>query len=40
MTHLVSIMVVIVPVVVTFGWVYSNRHRTRRVEKWINEIFE
>lgn len=40
MTYLVTIMVFIVPIVITFGWVYSNQHRTRRIEKRVNEIFD
>ncbi len=40
MAHLVTILIIIVPIVITFGWVYSNQHRTRRIEKWINKIFE
>lgn len=40
MTYLVTIMVFIVPIVITFGWMLSDRSRTCRIEKWINGIFE
>lgn len=40
MAHLITFMLFIVPIVITFGWVFSNRHRKERIEKRINEIFD
>lgn len=40
MAHLVTIMVIIVPIVITFGWMLSDRSRTKRVAKLLDQIFE
>lgn len=40
MTHLITLMLFIVPIVITFGWVFSDQHRKERIEKRINEIFD
>lgn len=40
MTHLITIMVFIVPIVITFGWVLADDRRKERIEKRINEMFD
>lgn len=40
MTHLITFMLFIVPIVITFGWVFSDQHHTKRVAKLLDQIFE
>lgn len=40
MTHLITFMLFIVPIVITFGWVFADERRKERIEKRINRIFE
>lgn len=40
MAHLVTIMAIIVPIAITFGWVFSDQHRTKRVANLLGQIFE